>query len=84
MTPQNKAIELFNQFKFETQSDEANKMLEDVAFFSCRIFINEILKNCSVKKRVYWQQVNKFILEHYTNKILNVRVKHTEEDNSAI
>lgn len=84
MTSQNKAIELFNQFKFETQSDEANKMLEDVAFFSCKIFINEILKNCSVKKRVYWQQVNKFILEHYTNKILNVRVNNTKKDNSAI
>jgi hypothetical protein len=84
MTPQNKAIELFNQFKFETQSDEANKMLEDVAFFSCKIFINEILKNCSSKKVIYWQQVNKFILEHYTNKILNVRVKHTEENNPTL
>lgn len=84
MIPQNKAIEIYNQFKFETQSDEANKMLEDVAFFSCRIFINEMLKNCSIKKRVYWQQVNKFILEHYTNKILNVRIKHTEENNSEV
>lgn len=84
MTPQNKAIEIYNQFKFETQSDEANKMLEDVAFFSCKIFINEMLKNCSSKKVIYWQQVNKFILEHYTNKILNVRIKHTEENNSAV
>lgn len=84
MIPQNKAIEIYNQFKFETQSDEANKMLEDVAFFSCKIFINEMLKNCSSKKVIYWQQVHKFILEHYTNKILNVRVKHTEENNPAI
>lgn len=84
MTPQNKAIEIYNQFKFETANEDVNKMLEDVAFFSCKIFINEILKNCSIKKKTYWQQVNKFILEHYTNKILNVRIKHTEENNSEI
>jgi len=84
MTPPNKAIEIYNQFKFETANEDVNKMLEDVAFFSCKIFINEILKNCSIKKRVYWQQVNKFILEHYTNKILNVRIKHTKENNSTL
>jgi hypothetical protein len=81
MTEQNKAIEIYNQFKFETTNDEINKMLEDVAFFSCKILINEMLKNCSKKKLIYWQNVNKFILEHYTNKILNVRISNPEENN---
>jgi len=81
MIEQNKAIEIYNQFKFETTNDEINKMLEDVAFFSCKILINEMLKNCSKKKLIYWQNVNKFILEHYTNKILNVRISNPEENN---
>lgn len=81
MTEQNKAIEIYNQFKFETTNDEINKMLEDVAFFSCKILINEMLKNCSKKKLIYWQNVNKFILEHYTNKILNVRITNPGENN---
>lgn len=81
MTEQNKAIEIYNQFKFETTNDEINKMLEDVAFFSCKILINEMLKNCSKKKLVYWQNVNKFILEHYTNKILNVRITDPKQNN---
>lgn len=81
MTEQNKAIEIYNQFKFETTNDEINKMLEDVAFFSCKILINEMLKNCSKKKLIYWQNVNKFILEHYTNKILNVRITDPKQNN---
>ena len=81
MTEQNKAIEIYNQFKFETTNEEINKMLEDVAFFSCKILINEMLKNCSKKKLIYWQNVNKFILEHYTNKILNVRITNPGENN---
>lgn len=81
MTEQNKAIELYNQFKFDVSNEDVNKMLEDVAFFSCKIFINEMLKNCSKKKIIYWQNVNKFLLEHYTNKVLNVRVTNTSEDN---
>jgi hypothetical protein len=81
MTEQNKAIEIYNQFKFETTNDEINKMLEDVAFFSCKILINEMLKNCSKKKLIYWQNVNKYILEHYTNKILNVRISNPKENN---
>lgn len=84
MTPQNKAIELFNQFKFETQNEQVNEMLENLAFFSGKIFFNEIQKNCSIKKRVYWQQVHNHFLEHYTNKVLNVRIKHPEENNSAV
>lgn len=81
MTEQNKAVELYNQFTFKTSNEDVNKMLEDVAFFSCKIFINEILKNCSKKKLIYWQNVNKFLLEHYTNKVLNVRIPNTIEDN---
>lgn len=81
MTEQNKAVELYNQFTFKTSNDDVNKMLEDVAFFSCKIFINEMLKNCSKKKLIYWQNVNKFLLEHYTNKVLNVRIPNTSEDN---
>jgi len=81
MTEQNKAIEIYNQFKFETANEEINKMLEDVAFFSCKILINEMLKNCSKKKLIYWQNVNKFILEHYTNKILNVRITDPKQNN---
>ena len=81
MTEQNKAVELYNQFTFKTSNDDVNKMLEDVAFFSCKIFINEMLKNCSKKKLIYWQNVNKFLLEHYTNKVLNVRITNTIEDN---
>ncbi len=81
MTEQNKALEIYNQFKFETTNDEINKMLEDVAFFSCKILINEMLKNCSKKKLIYWQNVNKFILEHYTNKILNVRITDPKQNN---
>lgn len=81
MTEQNKAVELYNQFTFKTSNEDVNKMLEDVAFFSCKIFINEMLKNCSKKKLIYWQNVNKFLLEHYTNKVLNVRIPNTSEDN---
>jgi hypothetical protein len=81
MTEQNKAIELYNQFKFDVSNEYINKMLEDVAFVSCKIFINEMLKNCSKKKIIYWQNVNKFLLEHYTNKVLNVRVTNTIENN---
>ena len=81
MTEQNKAVELYNQFAFKTSNEDVNKMLEDVAFFSCKIFINEMLKNCSKKKLIYWQNVNKFLLEHYTNKVLNVRIPNTSEDN---
>lgn len=81
MTEQNKAVELYKQFTFKTSNDDVNKMLEDVAFFSCKIFINEMLKNCSKKKLIYWQNVNKFLLEHYTNKILNVRIPNSSEDN---
>ena len=81
MTEQNKAVELYNQFKFKTSNEDVNKMLEDVAFFSCKIFINEMIKNCSKKKLIYWQNVNKFLLEHYTNKVLNVRIANPIEDN---
>lgn len=81
MTEQNKAVELYNQFKFKTSNEDVNKMLEDVAFFSCKIFINEMIKNCSKKKLIYWKNVNKFLLEHYTNKVLNVRIPNPSEDN---
>jgi hypothetical protein len=81
MTEQNKAEQLYKQFTFETSNEEINKMLEDVAFFSCKILINEMLKNCSKKKLIYWQNVNKFLLEYYTNKVLNVRIPNTKEDN---
>lgn len=84
MTEQTKAEQLFNQFKFETSNEDVNRMLEDVAFFSCKIFINEMLKNCSKKKLIYWQNVNKFILEYYTNKVLNVRITNSSEDNQTI
>jgi hypothetical protein len=81
MTEQNKAEQLYKQFTFETSNQEVNKMLEDVAFFSCKILINEMLQNCSKKKLIYWQNVNKFLLEYYTNKVLNVRIPNTKEDN---
>jgi hypothetical protein len=81
MTEQNKAEQLFKQFTFETSNEEINKMLEDVAFFTCKILINEMLQNCSKKKLIYWQNVNKFLLEYYTNKVLNVRIPNTKEDN---
>ncbi len=81
MTEQNKAEQLYKQFTFQTANEDVNKMLEDVAFFSCKIFINEMIKNCSKKKLIYWQNVNKYLLEYYTNKVLNVRVADTKEDN---
>lgn len=81
MTEQNKAEQLYKQFTFKTANEDVNKMLEDVAFFSCKIFINEMIKNCSKKKLIYWQNVNKHLLEYYTNKVLNVRVADTKEDN---
>jgi hypothetical protein len=81
MTEHNKAEQLYKQFTFETANQDVNKMLEDVAFFSCKILINEMLQNCSKKKLIYWQNVNKFLLEYYTNKVLNVRVQNTNEDN---
>jgi hypothetical protein len=81
MTEQNKAEQLYKQFTFQTANDDVNKMLEDVAFFSCKILINEMIKNCSKKKLIYWQNVNKHLLEYYTNKVLNVRVADTKEDN---
>jgi hypothetical protein len=81
MTEQNKAEQLYKQFTFETSNQDVNKMLEDVAFFSCKILINEMLQNCSKKKLIYWQNVNKFLLEYYTNKVLNVRIPNTKEDN---
>jgi hypothetical protein len=81
MTEQNKAEQLYKQFTFETANQDVNKMLEDVAFFSCKILINEMLQNCSKKKLIYWKNVNKFLLEYYTNKVLNVRVQNTNEDN---
>jgi len=81
MTPINKAEQLFNQFKFETANEDVNKMLEDLAFFSCKILINEMLQNCSKKKTTYWNSVHNHILEYYTNKVLNVRIPNTKEDN---
>jgi hypothetical protein len=81
MTEKNKAEQLYKQFTFQTANEDVNKMLEDVAFFSCKIFINEMIKNCSKKKLIYWQNVNKHLLEYYTNKVLNVRISNTKEDN---